>query len=70
MVEFFRGGIGHATALALARDGCSIAVHFNSAVDKASALVAELTSIEGVKAAAFQADMADYDQVWIFLPYG
>lgn len=57
-----RGGIGYATALALARRGCSIAVHYNAAKAKADALVAELTQI-GVKAIAFQAEMGDFDQV-------
>jgi len=57
------GGIGSATALALARKGCSIAVHYNSSKDKADALVAELIKIPGVKAVAFQADMSDYDKV-------
>ncbi|KAH9475175.1 L-rhamnose 1-dehydrogenase (NADP(+)) [Psilocybe cubensis] len=56
------GGIGYATALALGRRGCSIAVHYNAAKAKADALVAELSQI-GVKAIAFQAEMGNFDQV-------
>lgn len=55
-----RGGIGKASALELAKLGCSIAVHYNSAQATADALVTELTSL-GVKAAAFQADLSTYD---------
>ena len=56
------GGIGRATSLALAKLGCDIAVHFNSAKDKAEELVKELEGL-GVKAAAFQADLSSYDEV-------
>ena len=56
------GGIGKATCLALASFGCSIAVHYNSATDKAKTLVGELNSM-GVKAEAFQANLAEYDNV-------
>ncbi|KXN91312.1 3-oxoacyl-[acyl-carrier-protein] reductase FabG [Leucoagaricus sp. SymC.cos] len=55
------GGIGNATALALARLGCSIAVHYNSAEAKANELVKELEGLPGVRAAAFQADLSGYD---------
>ncbi|KAJ7280248.1 NAD-binding protein [Mycena rebaudengoi] len=57
------GGIGQATALALAIRGCSIAVHYNSAADSANDLVAELTKFPGIRAHAFQADLSDYDNV-------
>ncbi|KAJ7038580.1 NAD-binding protein [Mycena alexandri] len=57
------GGIGQATALALGIRGCSIAVHYNSAQGPADDLVAELTKLHGIRAHAFQADMADYDAV-------
>lgn len=53
------GGIGHATSLALARLGCSIAVHYHSAADTASTLVATLQSM-GVRAAAFRANLSSY----------
>jgi 3-oxoacyl-[acyl-carrier protein] reductase len=55
------GGIGQATSLALGNLGCSIAVHYNTAVDTASSLVSELKSL-GVRAAAFQADLSSYDE--------
>ncbi|KAF8966072.1 NAD-binding protein [Flammula alnicola] len=57
------GGIGHATALALARGGCSIAVHYNASKSKADEIVSELTQLPGIKAAAFQADLSAYDNV-------
>lgn len=57
------GGIGQATALALAIRGCSIAVHYNSAQGPADDLVAELTKLHGIRAHAFQANLADYDSV-------
>ncbi|KAJ7207940.1 NAD-binding protein [Mycena pura] len=62
------GGIGKATARALAAQGCSIAVHYSSARAVADALVAELESMTvpgpggtRVRARAFQADLSDYD---------
>ena len=57
------GGIGWASALSLARLGCSIAVHYNSAEEKAAELVSQLHALPGVKAAAFQGDLSDYDNV-------
>ncbi|PFH49530.1 hypothetical protein AMATHDRAFT_147496 [Amanita thiersii Skay4041] len=56
------GGIGSATALALARHGCSIAVHYHSAQDSANELVSSIQSM-GVRATAFQADLSTYDGV-------
>ena len=57
----YRGGIGKATAQSLARLGCSIAIHYNSASPElVSALCDELRTF-GVKAEAFQADLSDYD---------
>jgi NAD(P)-dependent dehydrogenase (short-subunit alcohol dehydrogenase family) len=58
-----RGGIGYATAVALAKLGCSIAVHYNSAEAKAKQLVQELQAHPDVKAASFQADLSNYDNV-------
>ncbi|EIN04398.1 NAD(P)-binding protein [Punctularia strigosozonata HHB-11173 SS5] len=56
------GGIGKATALALAKRGCSIAVHYHRNAEEATKLVAAL----GVKAAAFQADLSSYDEArWL-----
>ena len=56
------GGIGKATALALAALGCSIAVHYHSAADDAGELVKQLEAT-GVRAKAFQADLGNYDDV-------
>lgn len=56
------GGIGYATCIALAKQGCNVAVHYNSAQDTARALVREVESL-GVKANLFQADMSDYEAV-------
>ncbi|KAM3075274.1 hypothetical protein ACMFMG_007283 [Clarireedia jacksonii] len=56
------GGIGQATALALANLGCSIAVHYNSASSTATDLVKKLQE-KGVKAESFQADLTNYDSV-------
>lgn len=58
----YRGGIGRATALRLARLGCDIAVHYNSAAAVARSLVLELISLS-VRADAFQADLSTYDGV-------
>ncbi|TFK38451.1 NAD-binding protein [Crucibulum laeve] len=57
------GGIGSATALALARRGCSIAVHYHSAKSKADSLVEQLSALPGVRAVAFQADLSEYENV-------
>lgn len=57
------GGIGSTTAKLLAQHGCSIAVHHSGEHSKAraDALVAELVKNESVKAAAFQADLRQFD---------
>jgi 3-oxoacyl-[acyl-carrier protein] reductase len=54
------GGIGKATCLSLAKIGCSIAVHYNTASSTAEELVSTLKS-HGVRAASFQADLSSYD---------
>jgi len=55
------GGIGKATARSLARLGCAIAIHYNSASPSiVSALCEELRAL-GAKAEAFQADLSNYD---------
>ncbi len=51
-------GIGRAIALALAADGCRIAVNFRSAQAEADAVVAAIQAAGGT-AQAFQADIAD-----------
>ncbi len=58
------GGIGKATCLALASMGCSIAVHYHSSGDKATALVEELKQ-KGVRAEAFKANLTNYDEVQV-----
>ncbi|KAH9919435.1 3-oxoacyl-reductase [Amylocystis lapponica] len=61
------GGIGQATARALARYGCSIAIHYNAPSSKAKAdsLIPDLSALAppDVKPrfAAFQADLSKYD---------
>lgn len=55
------GGIGTATARALASIGCNVAVHYNAAAEKANKLVSELGKV-GVQAHAFQADLSSYDE--------
>ena len=51
-------GIGRAIALALAADGCRVAVNFRSAQADADAVVAAIQAAGGT-AQAFQADIAD-----------
>jgi 3-oxoacyl-[acyl-carrier protein] reductase len=55
------GGIGGATCLALAKLGCSVAIHYNKAADTAEELVAKLKELN-VKAQAYQADLSSYDE--------
>lgn len=60
------GGIGKATCHRLAALGISIAVHYNSAKAEGEQLAEELQSkygSNGVRAAAFGADLGDYDAV-------
>jgi pteridine reductase len=54
--------VGNAVAAALAERGYGIALHYNRSADEARQTVAELTE-QGVRAAAFQADVADESQV-------
>jgi pteridine reductase len=49
--------VGHAVALALAERGYDIALHYNRSADEAQQTV-ELLEQQGVRAAAFQADVA------------
>ena len=58
----YRGGIGKATARLLASRGVHLALHYFSQHDVAIALVEELRAT-GVRVAAFQADIADFDAV-------
>ncbi len=54
--------VGNAVALALAERGCHIALHYNRSADEARETVAQLERL-GVRAAAFQADLADETHV-------
>lgn len=56
------GGIGKATCRALAKWGCSVAVHFNQNEDAATKLVEELKGL-GVNAHEFKADLSGYEGV-------
>jgi len=55
-------GVGRATALQLARGGCSVLVNYSKSADAAAAVAAEASAL-GVKALAFQADVSDDDSV-------
>lgn len=56
------GGIGRATALALAARGASVAVHYYSKADAAEAVVRDIEAAGG-RAAAFQADVRKTEDV-------
>jgi 3-oxoacyl-[acyl-carrier protein] reductase len=56
------GGIGKATCIQFAKEGCNVAVHFNSAKTTANDLVKQLQKV-GVQAEAFQADLRSYAEV-------
>jgi len=51
-------GVGRATALALAKLGCSVVVTYSRSRDEADATVGEITAL-GVRSFAFQGDVAD-----------
>ena len=55
-------GIGKATALKLAGEGATVAVHYSRAMDKAAAVCEEIRDL-GQKAIPVQADIADRDAV-------
>src|SRR5262245_45674568 len=52
-------GVGRATALALAREGCAVLVNYSRSRDEAETTAAEIHSLGG-KAVCFQADVADH----------
>lgn len=54
--------LGQAISLALAREGCHVAVHYNRSRDEAVATAGEVAGC-GVKSWCFQADLADTAQV-------
>ena len=55
-------GIGKATALKLAGEGATVAVHYSQAIDKAEAVCEEIHGL-GQRAIPVQADIADRDAV-------
>ena len=59
--------LGREIALALARAGWQVAVHYRGSVDAAMLTVADCEQL-GVKAAAFDADLADETAVRGLLP--
>lgn len=59
--------IGRAIALDLGRGGWTVAVHYNRSADAAADVVAEIKAAGG-RAAAFQADLAQEDQMQTLLP--
>jgi pteridine reductase len=54
--------VGRAISLALAKAGCDVGIHFNRSAGDARALAAEVRSL-GRRAEAFQADLANPEQV-------
>lgn len=55
-------GIGKAIALQLAKEGCTIGIHFRDKTEEAKAVVAEIEKLGG-KAYIFQADLANTEEV-------
>ena len=55
-------GIGKATALKLAGEGATVAVHYSRTIDKAEAVCEQIHNM-GQKAIPVQADIADRDAV-------
>lgn len=59
-------GVGRATALQLARQGCRVAINYSRSREEAEATVAELRHI-GVEALAIQADVANDSEVRVLV---
>jgi 3-oxoacyl-[acyl-carrier protein] reductase len=57
------GGIGSQTAVAFAKCGCDVALHFANNSEKAESLAEKLTNEYGINAFAVQADVSDYESV-------
>lgn len=59
------GGIrlGRAISLALAAEGCNLAIHYNSSEKEALEVRSQAQSL-GVDVEVFQFDLADYESVW------
>jgi NAD(P)-dependent dehydrogenase (short-subunit alcohol dehydrogenase family) len=59
--------IGRTIALALAKDGFAVAIHYNSSAKDAESVVAEIAKADG-KAIALQADLATEAEVLTLIP--
>ncbi|MER5917898.1 SDR family oxidoreductase [Streptomyces sp. NPDC001982] len=62
LVTGANSGIGRATAVALGRAGADVVVNYVAGREEADRVVEEITSF-GVRAAAYEADVSDEDQV-------
>lgn len=62
LVTGANSGIGRATAVAMGRAGADVVVNYVAGPDEADEVVEEIKSF-GVRAAAYQADVSDEDQV-------
>ena len=62
LVTGANSGIGKATAIGLGRAGADVVVNYVAGRDEAEKVVEEITSF-GVRAAAYEADVSDEDQV-------
>ncbi|MFG2947874.1 SDR family oxidoreductase [Streptomyces adustus] len=62
LVTGANSGIGRATAVALGRAGADVVVNYVAGADEAEKVVEEITAL-GVKAAAYEADVSDEQQV-------
>lgn len=60
--------LGREIALALAKDGWQVAVHYRSSVEDAAQTAADCTTLAGGRSAAFCADLADEAAVRSLLP--
>lgn len=60
--------LGREIALALAKDGWKVAVHYRNSVEEAAQTAAECTALAGCRAAVFCADLADEVAVRSLLP--
>ena len=57
------GGIGSQTAVAFAKCGCDVALHYSKNSEKAESLAKKLTNEYGINTFTVQADVSDYESV-------